>query len=377
VAATGQGTADVTQRSRYFNLLQICGTLTVLAFHAGVQHVSWGWIAVPLFFALAGEHMVPAVARSGPVFEYARSRVRRLAFPIAIVWCLVAAMALLGRDSPGAHWFLISSPLFLQNLTLFFFEYQFPADWIFGPLWFLGALLQLQLLVFAFRKVLVRYPPSAVIGAVLVIGIAFRCLTGILLGGTAREVDGRAGDLLYVLPLTHIEAITLGFLVGRGALVDLGRYLWIVAAMAFGGVLLGRGLSGLDFPIESLGFDFPFRVNYMHVWGYSVLAFACASLCSLHNPVAAHVQRMVVPSWLDAGLLKTASLTYGAYVFHGALLDYTTKLTPWLTQHGFHRIGPIIFIPVVVGSFVLAAVALSVMHALDDFSQARLRLPML
>ena len=362
-----QNTANLAPRTRYFSLLQLCGTLAVMAFHTGVAHVSWGWMAVPLLIALAGRNMVPAVARSRFMLEYLRARVRRLAFPLAIVWCVVVAMILLGWDSRGAEWFVISSPMFLQNVTLLFFEYQFPTDWTFASLWFVGALLQLQLLLFAFRTVLVRLPPGVVIAGVVIVGVASRWLIAIFLGGTAYELDGRAGNLLYVLPLTHIESITLGFLVGCGAVVGLGRYLWIAAGLAVGGVVLGGAVSGGDFSLVSLGFDFPLRVNYQHVWGYSVLALVAASLCSLDNPVAAYVQRMAVPSWVDVGLSKAAVLSYGAYVFHGLVLASisTTNLTLWLTQHGFRQIGPLIFVPVVTGAFALAAAALSVMHATE------------
>ncbi len=79
--------------------------------------------------------------------------------------------------------------------------------------------------------------------------------------------------------------------------------------------LLNGTLSGQ--PIESLGLDFPMHTNYMHVQGYILFAFVAASLSSPHNPIAVRVRSMAVQPRLDAALSRIASLTFGAYVFHG------------------------------------------------------------
>ena len=355
------------------SLLQVCGALTVIAFHSGVRHVGWGWIAVVLFFALAGRNMAAAVDRTETVSGYIRPRVRRMAVPLAIVWGLVALMGVYGIETHGSAWFLISGPVFLQNLTLPFFRYQFPEDWVFAHLWFVGALLQLQLILLAFRKLLVKSPPLVVVGAVVILGTAFRWLTAVALGGSAGEVDERIGNVLYCLPLTHIEAITLGFLVGRGSLAGLGRHLTTVASVAIGAVLLSAALSVEKVPIEYLGLEFPFRANYMHLWGYLALGLVAASLCSPHNPVAVRVRSLAVPSWLDSGLARMGALTYGAYVFHGTVMVSTTNLHPWLTQLRLRPLGPIIFLVTVVGSFLMAEVARSAIHAIEGVSRVPLR----
>lgn len=355
--------ASAAQRTRYKSLLQVCGTLVIVAFHVRVPGARWGWIAVILFFALAGCNMAPAVDRSETWVAYGRSRLRRLAVHVAIIWCLVVLMALFGVGTPGAGWFLISSPIFLQNLTPPLFQYQFPEDWVFGPLWFVGALLQLQLILFAFRKALVRCPPLIVVGAVVVLGNAFRWITAVALGGNAAEVEERMGAVLYCLPLTHIEAITLGLLIGRGSLAGLGRHLPIVASLAIGASMLSAALSTPPSPIESLGLDLPLRSNYMHVWGYCALAFAAASLCSPHNPIAVRVESMAVAPWLDSALSKIDTLTYGAFVFHGAVMASTAQLVPWLRHNNVRPVSPILFLVTVAGAFLLARVTLAAIHA--------------
>ena len=78
---------------RYVNLLQIGGALAIIAFHVGLWGLkSVGWIAVIVFFVLAGHNMAGTAGRSQSVFKYAGLRFHRMAFELAIVWCLVALM---------------------------------------------------------------------------------------------------------------------------------------------------------------------------------------------------------------------------------------------------------------------------------------------
>jgi hypothetical protein len=345
----------VADKNRSISLLQIAGTLAVIAFHVGIRGAAWGWIAVILFFALAGSNMSGAVGRSQGVFEYASARVCRLGFPLALVWCLLATMALFKTETPGANWFLISSPLFLQNWTPLFFEYQFPADWIFGHLWFVGALLQLQLLVFACRKIILKSPPLAVAGVAVLIGTTFRWSAARFLGGNGAEIDVSIGVALYNLPLTHIEAITFGLLVGRGRFPGLGRHLPAAALLATGALVLGAVVSGGAIPVESFGLQLPFRASYMYLWAYPVLGLVAASLCSPENPIAARVRAMTVAPSTAKVLSTVAALSYGAYVFHGFVLMSAAPLSSWLVRKHVHA-GPIVRSFVILGSFVLAMV---------------------
>ncbi len=349
---------------RYVSLLQIGGTLAVIAFHVGLPGSSAGWIAVILFFVLAGRNMARVADRTDSVFDYAASRIRRTAPELSIIWCLVALVSLSGLGTRGADWFLVSSPVFLQNLTLPLFEYQFPADWVFGPLWFVAALVQLQVIVYLFRRVLVARPPWVVVVTAVTLGTAFRWLAALALGGSASAVDARVGNILYCLPLTHIEAITLGFLVGRGSLAGLGRQLPAVATLTLALGLLNAALSGQ--PLASFGLEFPFRTAYIHVWGYCLFAFAAASLCSPHNPIAVRVQSMALEPRLHSAISKVASLSYGAYAFHGLLLAVLTTPSEPFRQFGTRPVG---FLVVVVGSFLLAAAALSARRAMEAGTQ--------
>ena len=201
-------------------------------FHVGARGSSWGWISVILFFSLAGANMAGAIDRSESLF---------------LVWAIPSSTHGVpsrtrvvpprghGSERDGVERrssVPVRFPLFLQNFTPILFDYAFPLDWVFGPLWFLSALMQLQLIVFASRRLLVRSPPLIVAGGAVVFGVIFRCLAAIVLGGSLAEIDGKTGEFLYNLPFTHIEWIMLGFLIGRGHLAGLGRNLPAVALVA-------------------------------------------------------------------------------------------------------------------------------------------------
>jgi hypothetical protein len=356
---TAKRTVTGGAKNGYISLLQVVGTLAIIAFHAGFRGTALGWTAVVLFFALAGFNMAGAARRSDTVFEYGYARVRRLGFPLAIVWTLVLLAALSRRDTAGGTWFLLTAPAFLQNLTLPLFHYQMPQDYSFAPLWFVGALLQLQLIVFALRKSLLKWRPWLVAGSVAIVGMALRAIAANVFGGSTGEVDARAGGILYCLPLCHIEAITLGFLVGNGRLAGLGRQLPVLAVVTIGAGLISAALSGERLPIASLGWSFPLQTNYMHLWGYALLACTAAALCSPDNPVAVRLRTMAVPAWLDVQLSGLASLTYGAYVYHGLVLTAPLNPYPWLEHRHVPFAGLIAFVVLVVASFSLAGLSIA------------------
>ena len=164
------------RRSRYLNLLRIAGALSIVAYHVGMPFSNSAWIAVDMFFVLAGMNMARVLDCDQSICSYAVSRVERLGPQMLVIWCVAVVSVLAGSGSPGIMWFITVGPVFLHNLALPFFEYTFPRDWIFGPLWFVAALMQLQLLLFGLRKVLLRARPDILLVATVGIAISFRTL---------------------------------------------------------------------------------------------------------------------------------------------------------------------------------------------------------
>ncbi len=351
--STGQS-GLVAQGSIYLSLLQIAAAFGIVAFHMGVPFSHVGWIAVELFFVLAGINMASAIDREQSIASYAWSRMHRLLPELFAIWCVTALFVVLGSGTMGMLWFIGTAPAFLQNLTLPFFDFTMPRDWVFAPLWFVAALLQLQVLLFASKRLWLRAKPATLVIVAVCFGLSFRLLFALLFGENPRALSNTSADALYCLPFSHVEAIVLGLMMGRGALPWIGRYLPVFGALALVLGALNVWLSnGLVSP-RSLGFEFPMRLNYIHVWGYSILAFAAASLCAKNGPMAVAIERTKRPPRLDTGLTRLASLTCGVYLFHGIIMATGVNGSGWLSRDHAPVLRLLLFAITMVESFLLA-----------------------
>ena len=308
------------KRSQYLNLLQILGLCAVIAFHVGTPFSDAGWIAVELFFVIAGINMAGAVDREQSVLAFAGSRIKRMAPELCVAWGGAVLLVIAGYSTGGIWWFVATGPFFGQNLTLLSFDYSFPRDWVIGPLWFVGALLQLQCFVFALKSLWMRARPAAVVLASLCFGVAFRFVAGLVLADETGMLSSFRGDVLYCLPFSHIEAITFGVLAGRGAFPKVGRFVALFAGLALAAGAVNLWLSDGQIGPRSLGFAFPLHLNYSHVWGYPILALAAVSICARNGSLAVALSQVRRPAWLHNGLVRLAPLGYGAYVFHGVIM---------------------------------------------------------
>jgi hypothetical protein len=334
--------------------LQIVGAFSIVAFHVGTPFSLAGWIPVELFFVIAGINMTAACDRDQSIASYAWSRVRRLAPELCTVWSVAVLFVLLGCGTAGMLWFIGTAPFFLQNLTGPFFDYSMPRDLVFTPLWFVAALLQLQVLLFASKRWWMRAKPAWVVITAVCFGLSFRLLYGFLFGDrTGTPSDSRA-DTLYCLPFSHVESIVLGVMIGRGALSGIGRFLPAFGALALVLGALNVWLSGGLVTLRSVGFEFPLRLNYIHVWGYSILAFAVASLCATDGLMAVAIERMKRPLRVDKGLAQLASLTCGVYLFHGVIMATGVNGSAWLNRDHAPVLRLLLFAITMVESFLAA-----------------------
>lgn len=310
--------APARRHSRWQQVLQIAGAIAIVAFHVQAPFSQMGWAAVEVFFVMAGMNMASSLNRDLSVAAYARQRFVRLLPELTVVWLATLAFVIAGRGSAGMAWFLGSAPFQLQNLTPLFFKYDLPRDAVFGPLWFLGTLFQLQVIVFALRKVVSSARPLWIIAGALCVGVSARLIFA-LWKGHALELDGSNAGVLYCMPFCHLEAMILGVLLGRGAWPRFGRILpWGIAIAVAVGLLNvwlpgGKGLG-------TLGFEFPPRIHGSHLWAYPLLAFASAILCAKDGMLAEFVEGIRIPGWIERGLANLAPLTYGVYCFHGLVI---------------------------------------------------------
>jgi acyltransferase-like protein len=308
-------TSASRRRSRYMSLLQIAGALSIVGNHVGLPHSNLAWIFLDVFFVMAGMNMARILESDRSIGSYGLSRIKRLGPHILAIWCIAVAFLLSGLGSPGMSWFIATGPAFVQNLVQPFFAYT-PIDRLFGPLWFVAALMQLQLLLFSMGKVIARTRPEIVLVAAVGIALLFRTLYPMLTAQSPASLATRDAGILYVQPLTHLEAIVLGVLIGRGALPRIGRLLPIFCLLAISLVAINLAYSPAEMSdaigiAAGLGFEYPLRLQYAHIWGYTVIAFAAASLASRNGPLADGIEKLRLPARVDNILFALASLTYG------------------------------------------------------------------
>ena len=250
--------------------------------------------------------------------------------------------------------FLCSAPFFLQNFIEPFFD-SATVDWGFLlTLWFVAALLQLQIVLFIFRRYLIRGNLVVVLGVSITLTVLCQILTAEMLGGLQRNLDYMVADTIYRMPFSHFTAMIMGVMLGRGRLQGINRYFSVIVAMVLGaGVMNMYAMQG-SLPIGSLGYPLDMMFNYQYLWGYPLLAVAAASLCADDGWLAAILAKLTMPAGLERWLNKLALLSYGAYAFHGLILSPAIqglRFSGW----SLNSLGQLVlFLLIVVGAFFSA-----------------------
>ena len=309
-------------------LLQALGVFSILGFHIGLPGSKAGWIAVELFFVTAGLRMAGSIHRDEPLGAYLARRTKRLAPEVLAVWLVVLALTLAGMGTPGMRWFLVSAPFCLQNLSLPFFEYRMPMDAVFGPLWFTAALIQLQVTAFLLKGLLRRTGTAMLVTITLALGVGSRAAFGLATDGSLAHLGGRAAEMLYCMPFCHMEAVLFGFIIGRGSAPNLARKLPLILGTILLGAFINMALSGTDFTRASLGYGFPLRDNFSHLWGYPLLSLGAAALLSLEPMVDAILTDHPDAAFVTKVLGLLAPFAYGVYSFHGMVIFLLSFVPP-------------------------------------------------
>lgn len=330
-------TVPTPGHSTWQDLLQILGACAIVAFHTQAPLAQAGWAAVELFFVMAGMRMGGALKREQSLAAYTLARTQRLFPEVCAVWIVVLLLVVCGRGTDGMKWFLGTAPFHLQNLTPLFFRYDLPKDAVFGPLWFVGVLMQLQVLLFLFKKPLGRMSPGWILAAALAAGIVLRAVFTHAYEGGFRSLEGSHAGILYCMPFCHLEALVLGFLMQRGAFPRIGRCLPLSAGLVVALGLLNMRFSSGQLGLSGLGYEFPLRTNFSQLWGYPVLAFFAAGLCAKDSPLARAVDRRELPAWVIRGISTMAALTYGVYCFHGLIIGTGLNAASWFGGSVMHR----------------------------------------
>ena len=309
-------------RCRYHALLQILGFVAVVAFHAEMPGMAGGWVAVELFFALAGFNMARMLRESSTFRDYLVARYRRLTLPLLLL--VPAVVLLIARGSKSAVTFAVFAPLQMHNLWRVSMGELWETDIAWVPSWFVASLFQLQLLVFLVRGALLTAHVRVLVFVATAIGLAFRGSAGQLFVEADGTLTAGAADALYWAPLTHVEALVGGLLLGLGRLqlsrraADAG-----FAVVGVGVGALAVGLALVDY--SWLGFPLGQDAAGAHVWGYLALAFAAVVVVDKRQFVARWILSWKLSPKIDAAIESVSRLTFVGYVLHGTVLAFVTR----------------------------------------------------
>jgi hypothetical protein len=309
-------------RLRHITLLQLFAILTVIAAHVQVRGTHYGGMAIELYFVIAGFNMATSLERYNNVGSYTLARMRRLAPEVGVIWCVSLICVAAGLHNRGLILFLFSAPLFLQNFIEPFFGISPSVNWVFLlSLWFVAAILQLQAVLFAFRRYLIHGNMVVILGVSLTFTLLCQILTAEMLGDLHKDIDGMVADTIYRMPFSHLTAMIMGVMLRLGRLQGINRYSVIIVSTMLGAGMINMHAMHGYLPISSLGYPVGMMFNYQYLWGYPLLAVAAASVCASDGWLAATLAKLRMPAGLEKWLDSSASLGYGAYVFHGLILS--------------------------------------------------------
>jgi len=313
-------------RDHWVSLVQVICCVLVIGAHSGVPGMLTVWVVVEFFFVIAAMHMVSALERRPALGDYAAKRVMRMMPDYAIVWLAVAAVMLV-RPTHNGHVFLVSGALFLNN-------WQVPAaprplsDLMWAPLWFIGSLIQLQILAYLVWPWFRRLNAATGIIVCLLAGLVSRALyiaaaTHQLLPGT---IDQSIGFGLYCSPLSHIEAMGLGLLIGNRKIAFAG---WRWTLVPIGVFLFGLGFcAAMHLPKSTLGFPITLSEYGQYLWGYPLVALSAAVLVAPAGVVSRAMNRRITSPELIRPITTAAGLSFSIYVLHASVVCALLLLLP-------------------------------------------------
>lgn len=335
-------TSEFTKTGRIIpelDYLRAVAVLLVVLFHYDL--LGCGWIGVQAFFVLSGFLITGILYRSklarreegGAGFgrylvSFYGRRVLRI-MPLYWGFVLLVGAVMLGgyKGISAFEWCsLLSfsynfSPLFIVKTSSPFYSH----------LWSLCVEEQFYL-----------FWPFLVYGFGLV-GLRRLCLLLVLLGPGIRFVlgllasfarpDGEIGFVVYWSTLSHVDAFALGAYL---ALTDVplsrqqrSQTVWLVlgAAVIFG--LINDSIyraEGKILPNTTLGYSPSSFQHFEHVWSYSVINLASASILLMLTSRSGEADVRATSVFLK-GLRRLGIISYGVYVVHNPVIGLGKELS--------------------------------------------------
>jgi peptidoglycan/LPS O-acetylase OafA/YrhL len=308
--------------------LRAIAVILVIAYHAG--QLRFGWIGVPVFFALSG-HFITRIlvgkragSRRTRAWNFFRNRALRLA-PLYYAACLaLSALAIKGYGPKELRGDLPFLWTWTYNLRGLFPGYS--DNPLYDHTWSLGVEVQLYIVWAALAFSLPRRWFVRVVVGLVFAGPVIRLAVwwGLIAAGFSHT---SRLDLTYMLPTTYLDVFAIG---GCTALPEVRQFLggawrWLAAAV---GVTIVCGVIDIftapRFPAD-LGYTSEMPQNLGWIWGYSVVALLAGTiiLLLLEGGRAAEL--------LSARpLVRIGIVSYGVYLLHRPILRVVQEhLTHW------------------------------------------------
>ncbi|MFJ5712532.1 acyltransferase family protein [Streptomyces sp. NPDC093105] len=298
--------------------LRALAVLAVVFYHTG--QLPFGWIGVPMFFALSGHFITrtllahPELSRARRARNFFRNRLLRLA-PLYFVF--MAGITVYSLSGHGGEVLSRDLPYlwtWTWNLSALVHDFQPTPLMMYAQVWSLCVEVQLYV-IWALLAFLL--PRRWFVRASVVLALAgplLRCAVWLFADVTDFPIKPLQAMVVYCNPLSYLDVFAVGALT---ALPEVRRHLrrYAQAAIAlFAAVtvaLLAQGFADGKGFRSDLGFPALLATDYEWVWKYSVAGFFFGAVLYFAGEEGA-LQRFL--SWRP--LVRVGVISYGIYLLH-------------------------------------------------------------
>ncbi|MFI8324538.1 acyltransferase family protein [Streptomyces sp. NPDC085529] len=370
-AATHPPASDATAGKRAHSAaldgLRGLAVLAVVLYHTG--QLPFGWLGVPMFFALSGHFITrtllahPELSRAQRARNFFRNRLLRLA-PLYVVFMVaVTAYSLSGHGGEVLSRDLPYLWTWTWNLSALVHDFQPTPLMMYAQVWSLCVEVQLYLIwallvLFLPRRWLVR---TSVVLALA--GPLLRWGVWLFADLTDFPIKPLQAIVVYCNPLSYLDVFAVGALTAlpevrrhlrSSARAAIALFTVVTAALIVHGLAVGDGFRG------DLGFPALLATDYEWVWKYSVAGLFFGAVIYFAGDEGA-LQRLL--SWRP--LVRVGVISYGIYLLHVPIVGRLFELHH-PTPSGWNG-----------GDLVTAAAGLLIAYLLAEASYRWLETPFL
>lgn len=308
----------------------------LLVFFLHADYIYIGWVGVQLFFVLSGfliTNILIRMKESESAKDYFKKfygrRFLRI-FPVyyfylALMFVITAGLIYVGYRVNYMELFQKQMPYALvYGYNIFNASPAYSGESrLIGHVWSLSTEEQFYifwpLLLFLTPK---KHLRKLFVAGVLV-GPLFRlAVTALYKFGAASFLYSKMGVVIYVLPISQVDAFALGALITQFNFPKARLQFFTLLALTpiLGLATQYYSTGALDTP-SALGFPFPLQDDLKQVWGYFHLNYLFALLIYLV------VKEKMFLSLLETKVMRyIGKISYGLYIYHYAVIWFVMRI---------------------------------------------------